>query len=123
MNASRSMSHVTGGGCIELATPVCQIVRRNMLLGLWAGKQLGLHGADLESYAQSAIEADFAEPGHEDLVRKLLGDFVRSGVSADEREIRVQLRAMHLVADRKSTRLNSSHANISYAVFCLKKKK
>src|SRR3712207_7317437 len=29
--------------------------------------------------------------------------------------------ALH--ADRKSTRLNSSHANISYAVFCLKKKK
>src|SRR3712207_7967148 len=27
-----------------------------------------------------------------------------------------------LVVDRKSTRLNSSHANISYAVFCLKKK-
>src|SRR3712207_8942355 len=26
------------------------------------------------------------------------------------------------MADRKSTRLNSSHANISYAVFCLKKK-
>src|SRR5947209_15466073 len=28
-----------------------------------------------------------------------------------------------LIEDRKSTRLNSSHANISYAVFCLKKKK
>src|SRR3712207_7573366 len=28
-----------------------------------------------------------------------------------------------MLADRKSTRLNSSHANISYAVFCLKKKK
>src|SRR3712207_6880625 len=28
-----------------------------------------------------------------------------------------------VVLDRKSTRLNSSHANISYAVFCLKKKK
>src|SRR3712207_7782486 len=28
-----------------------------------------------------------------------------------------------LIRDRKSTRLNSSHANISYAVFCLKKKK
>src|SRR3712207_7885780 len=27
-----------------------------------------------------------------------------------------------ILADRKSTRLNSSHANISYAVFCLKKK-
>src|SRR3712207_7426366 len=31
--------------------------------------------------------------------------------------------ARHEVLDRKSTRLNSSHANISYAVFCLKKKK
>src|SRR3712207_8639575 len=31
--------------------------------------------------------------------------------------------AQALVRDRKSTRLNSSHANISYAVFCLKKKK
>src|SRR3712207_6994694 len=31
--------------------------------------------------------------------------------------------AVEGVEDRKSTRLNSSHANISYAVFCLKKKK
>src|SRR3712207_8410929 len=30
---------------------------------------------------------------------------------------------MEELLDRKSTRLNSSHANISYAVFCLKKKK
>src|SRR3712207_8932066 len=44
--------------------------------------------------------------------------------------LRVEGRAEHAVAvpdqlaavDRKSTRLNSSHANISYAVFCLKKK-
>src|SRR3712207_8755804 len=33
------------------------------------------------------------------------------------------LATKQLVKDRKSTRLNSSHANISYAVFCLKKKK
>src|SRR3712207_6895862 len=33
------------------------------------------------------------------------------------------LEAEKIVEDRKSTRLNSSHANISYAVFCLKKKK
>src|SRR5258707_7830136 len=31
--------------------------------------------------------------------------------------------AKSIERDRKSTRLNSSHANISYAVFCLKKKK
>src|SRR3712207_9312045 len=34
-----------------------------------------------------------------------------------------QHRARTRPGDRKSTRLNSSHANISYAVFCLKKKK
>src|SRR3712207_8444033 len=32
------------------------------------------------------------------------------------------VRARNRLRDRKSTRLNSSHANISYAVFCLKKK-
>src|SRR3712207_8059959 len=32
------------------------------------------------------------------------------------------IEAMEQAGDRKSTRLNSSHANISYAVFCLKKK-
>src|SRR3712207_7092698 len=32
------------------------------------------------------------------------------------------VRCVPAAADRKSTRLNSSHANISYAVFCLKKK-
>src|SRR3712207_8338679 len=47
---------------------------------------------------------------------------------ASERKPRVLvLRKLDLTgpeaSDRKSTRLNSSHANISYAVFCLKKKK
>src|SRR3712207_7115410 len=37
-----------------------------------------------------------------------------------EQDLLAQERAR---GDRKSTRLNSSHANISYAVFCLKKKK
>src|SRR3712207_7513863 len=41
-------------------------------------------------------------------------DVAHEGESDDER---------HPQQDRKSTRLNSSHANISYAVFCLKKKK
>src|SRR3712207_8630299 len=36
---------------------------------------------------------------------------------------RGDLAAGRCSGDRKSTRLNSSHANISYAVFCLKKKK
>src|SRR3712207_7611708 len=40
-----------------------------------------------------------------------------------DREGRVAQRRDEHEPDRKSTRLNSSHANISYAVFCLKKKK
>src|SRR3712207_8687083 len=48
----------------------------------------------------------------------------RHGETDDNREpIRIQgSRDTPLNSDRKSTRLNSSHANISYAVFCLKKK-
>src|SRR5207248_10409779 len=38
-------------------------------------------------------------------------------------EDRLEVRLLEVVSDRKSTRLNSSHRTISYAVFCLKKKK
>src|SRR3712207_7112588 len=55
--------------------------------------------------------------------RALGGDPYRLGgdrqtVDAERREVRLP----GGFVDRKSTRLNSSHANISYAVFCLKKK-
>src|SRR3712207_8163967 len=63
----------------------------------------------------------------EELRRRLVG-LDRGDV--DDRAPRAQVRPSRLaqvvhredVRDRKSTRLNSSHANISYAVFCLKKK-
>src|SRR2546429_6709722 len=45
----------------------------------------------------------------------------KGGVSGDD--VREGLTAVVSVRDRKSTRLNSSHGYISYAVFCLKKKK
>src|SRR3712207_8679239 len=48
----------------------------------------------------------------------------RPGLAADGRrqQPRPDPRAARVGVDRKSTRLKSSHANISYAVFCLKKK-
>src|SRR3712207_7878410 len=47
----------------------------------------------------------------------------RVALSANQPEIRaIDVAIRRAPADRKSTRLNSSHANISYAVFCLKKK-
>src|SRR5688572_30938920 len=45
---------------------------------------------------------------------------VRAGAVADATRMQVLARQLQ---DRKSTRLNSSHSQISYAVFCLKKKK
>src|SRR3712207_7386551 len=73
------------------------------------------------------------------LFRSLLGELLAPGALRDvrvrprdllalRRAARVVVRVLAqqeeraLGEDRKSTRLNSSHANISYAVFCLKKK-
>src|SRR3712207_7140605 len=62
-----------------------------------------------------------------------LGDLEAQGSGrGDHLQVEVEIEAEPLegdgaqgpaAVDRKSTRLNSSHANISYAVFCLKKKK
>src|SRR3712207_7892286 len=54
---------------------------------------------------------------HEPRTRRVAVDERRDRAVADEDGVRLD------ALDRKSTRLNSSHANISYAVFCLKKKK
>src|SRR5258707_4215385 len=52
----------------------------------------------------------------------LLGKAVDDAGDVVERVIELFSRRKSSITDRKSTRLNSSHANISYAVFCLKKK-
>src|SRR3712207_7468757 len=77
----------------------------------------------------------------DDMPMQFLREFVSARAASGERvtteELMREVRALELsadrladvnqtltdIGDRKSTRLNSSHANISYAVFCLKKKK
>src|SRR3712207_7625393 len=57
---------------------------------------------------------------------KIPGSFFRrEGRPSEDAILTCRLidRPLRPTLDRKSTRLNSSHANISYAVFCLKKKK
>src|SRR3712207_8131237 len=74
----------------------------------------------------------------DDSVGELVPDDVQEARQADQPAVLLDLSVPHAVPppervqqgrwclhagrDRKSTRLNSSHANISYAVFCLKKK-
>src|SRR3712207_8558248 len=52
-------------------------------------------------------------------IDKKARDQIIAQMNTERKEFIGQLKEMR---DRKSTRLNSSHANISYAVFCLKKK-
>src|SRR3712207_7203588 len=71
---------------------------------------------------RSMLIGDGVTPGNEGrgyVLRRLLRRVIRSMrlLGCEDRVL------PELFPDRKSTRLNSSHANISYAVFCLKKKK
>src|SRR3712207_8358295 len=80
-------------------TTLFRSVRKSNLVSPRTGTQLHLHPRRL----RYTLATEAAEQGASDYhVAELL----------DHSDIR----------DRKSTRLNSSHANISYAVFCLKKK-
>src|SRR3712207_8655593 len=68
---------------------------------------------------------NFVPPGTTARVTIKIGGKERAA-QADPSRNRVTVMAPPTISpaeDRKSTRLNSSHANISYAVFCLKKKK
>src|SRR2546422_6772996 len=69
---------------------------------------------DVEELALAAPQDTFAEVARSEL-KDRLGQAIRT-LPARQREALV-------LRDRKSTRLNSSHGYISYAVFCLKKKK
>ncbi|KAA9009796.1 DUF1476 domain-containing protein [Histidinibacterium aquaticum] len=62
--------------------------RRNKLVGLWAAGLLGKEGADADAYALEVVKADFEEAGHEDVVRKLVGDL---GDKASEQDIRAKM--------------------------------
>src|SRR5947209_10941587 len=74
----------------------------------------------------------FRSPGISRSCDRVVPDSYRQSTAHSETEAFLQhpgflfnrgsLAHSDVFADRKSTRLNSSHANISYAVFCLKKK-
>src|SRR2546427_6130287 len=61
---------------------------------------------------------------HQRAIRWLnVGDFEAAPAEFEDAFLQQAKRAPRKLKDRKSTRLNSSHSQISYAVFCLKKKK
>src|SRR5205085_6728430 len=82
-------------------------------LPIWIGDETDLHGRqrDLEHFGRL-----------EDAFERLLLHVLLLGDAARVSALGEGLPRSGARADRKSTRLNSSHSQISYAVFCLKKK-
>lgn len=58
--------------------------RTSKLFGLWAAEQLGLTGADADTYAREVVGANLEEAGYDDIKRKVRKDFDEKGVSVTE---------------------------------------
>lgn len=71
------------------------VARRNKLLGLWAAGLLGKSEAEAADYAREVIKSDFEEAGHEDVVRKVVGDL--DGL-ADAATVRAKMDELLVVA-------------------------
>ena len=65
--------------------------KRNKYLGEWAAEKLGKSDIDKEAYVQEVIKSDFAEPGDEDVFRKIQRDFKQASISTPDSEIREQM--------------------------------
>jgi len=74
------------------------VARRNKLLGLWAADLLGLTGSDAEAYAKTVVMSDLEEPGDDDVLRKVRGDFDIKGVDRPDARIREQMNELLSVA-------------------------
>ena len=75
--------------------------RANRLIGQWAAGLMGLTDEEADAYRKSVVQADFEEAGHEDVIRKLLGDLTQAGCDVDEAEIRARLEACTVEARRQ----------------------
>ena len=68
--------------------------KRNKYLGEWAADKLGKMDSDRAAYAQEVIKSDFAEPGDEDVFRKIQTDFKKASVNIADTEIREQMKLL-----------------------------
>lgn len=65
--------------------------RCSKLYGLWAAEQLGLEGADADTYALEVVESNLEEPGFDDVLRKVRGDFEEKGLEISEHIMHAEL--------------------------------
>ena len=72
---------------IEASTEGCVNARRDYILGLWAGKQLGLNDDALMYYVRDVICTDQMAPGVDPMVNKVASDFSKNGVGMGNSQI------------------------------------
>lgn len=65
--------------------------RCSKLFGLWAASLIGLEGADAKTYAASVVEANLAEAGFDDVLRKVRKDFDEKGIEISDHMLKVEL--------------------------------
>jgi len=65
--------------------------RCSKLFGLWAASQLGLEGAEADSYAKEVVMANLEEPGFDDIIRKVRADFDQKGVEISDHVMQNQV--------------------------------
>lgn len=65
---------------IEASTEGCVNARRDYILGLWAGKQLGLNDDALMYYVRDVISTDQMARGVDPMVNKVATDFSKNGI-------------------------------------------
>ncbi len=61
--------------------------RCSKLFGLWAAEQLGLSGADADTYAREVVGSNLEEPGFADVKRKVMPDFKAKNLDISEHMI------------------------------------
>ena len=72
--------------------------RRNKLLGYWLADKMGLDDEAAEAYAMEVVRADLEEPGHEDVVRKVMADVREKGLDVGEDRLRQEMEHLLHVA-------------------------
>src|SRR3712207_7628389 len=97
------------------------------LLGMIPGVGAQLRGVKIDDRELDRIEAIVLsmtpeERRRPELIKGSRRARIAKGSGTSVQQVNALVKQFGQI-DRKSTRLNSSHANISYAVFCLKKKK
>src|SRR5699024_12789122 len=101
----QSMAHIKKTGIHKETIYTCYVTEQRKLVGTVSAKELMT--SDDNMRIEELMETELI--------------FVRT--HTDQEEVAKLFTKYDLIADRKSTRLNSSHVSISYAVFCLKKTK